>query len=107
MKNMENLKGKVKETAIEVKDWASENKGAIIAYGACAGILVGSIVLGQRKDKKISAAWRAAKEAYDNGNLDHNFGPYKVMKFFEPKTGEFIGETMCHENTVEAFLNVK
>lgn len=106
MKKFNELKGKVKETAVEVKDWASENKGAIIAYGACAGILIGGIVLGRRNTKKFEAAWRAAKEAYENGNLDYDFGPYKVIKFFEP-TGEFIGENIMHKDSCEVFMNLK
>lgn len=106
MKKLNEIKGKVKETAVEVKEFASENKGLIIAYGAFIGVVAGDIVLGQRSSKKYKAAWRAAKEAYENGNLAHDFGPYKVMKIFEP-TGEFIGETVCHKDTCEAFLNFK
>lgn len=104
---LKEIKGKVKETAVEAKDWVYDHKEGLIACGALTGILVGGIVLGRKHTKKFESAWRAAKQAYDNGDLDYDFGPYKLMKFFEPKTGEFIGETLCHEDTVEAFLDVK
>lgn len=104
---LKEIKGKVKETAVEVKDWTIDHKEGLIAGGILTGVLIGSIVLGRRYDKKFEKAWRGAKQAYDNGQLDYDFGPYKLMKFFEPKTGEFIGETLCHKDTVEAFLNVK
>lgn len=104
---LKEIKGKVKETAVEVKDWANEHKGNLIVGGVGAGIIIAGIVLGRKYDKKFESAWRAAKQAYDNGDLDHDFGPYKLMKFFEPKTGEFIGETLCHEDAVETFLNLK
>ena len=104
---LKEIKGKAKEAAVEVKDWANEHKGNLIVCGVGAGIIITGIVLGRKYDKKFELAWRAAKQAYDNGELDHDFGPYKLMKFFEPKTGEFIGETLCHKDTVEAFLNVK
>lgn len=104
---LKEIKGKVKETAVEAKDWADDHKEGLIAFGVLTGVLVGGIVLGRIYDKKYESAWRAAKQAYDNGDLNHDFGPYKLMKFFEPKTGEFIGETLCHEDTVKGFLNVK
>lgn len=106
MKKLNNLKGKVKETAVEVKDWASENKGLIISCGALAVSIIGCVAITRYDSKKCAKAWRAAKEAYENGNLDHDFGPYKVMKIFEP-TGQFIGETVCHEKTTNAFLELK
>lgn len=106
MKKLNELKGKVKETAVEVKDWTSEHKVAIACSGVYAGALIGCIVLGRHNSKKFETAWRAAKEAYENGNLDHDFGPYKVMKIFEP-TGQFIGETVCHKDTCEVFLKLK
>lgn len=104
---LKEIKGKVKNVAKGAKEFVEENKALCIIDGA---IVVGAItlgVLGHRHDKKFENAWRAAKEALDNGNLEHEFGPYKVMKFFEPKTGDFIGQTMCHEETVKAFLELK
>lgn len=101
------LKGKVKGMAVEAKEWFSDHKVDIAIYGTMTGVLVGSIVLGRLHDKKFENAWRAAKTAYENGQLDADFGPYKLMKFFEPNTGEFIGETMCHKDIVEAFLKLK
>lgn len=107
MAKLENLKVRVKGMASEAKDWFDDYKFEIAFYGITAGILVGGIALGQHYSKKYEKAWRAAKEAYENGHLDQDFGPYKLMKFFEPKTGEFIGETMCHEASVKSFLNLK
>lgn len=107
MAKLENLKVKVKGMALEAKDWIDDYKFELAFYGITAGVLVGGIVLGRHNSKKYEKAWRAAKEAYENGQLDSNFGPYKLMKFFEPATGEFIGETMCHNDSVKAFLNLK
>ena len=107
MAKLENLKVKVKEKAVEAKDWMVDYKFELAFYGAAAGILIGGIVLWQHNAKKYEKAWRAAKEAYENGRLDQDFGPYKVMRFFEPKTGDFLGETMCHNDSVKAFLNLK
>lgn len=104
---LKEIKGKVKETAVEAKDWVYDHKEGMVAGGIGTGIIITGIVLGRNHAKKFESAWRAAKQAYDNGDLDYDFGPYKLMKFFEPKTGEFIGETLCHENAVEGFLNVK
>lgn len=104
---LKEIKGKVKEKAVEVKDWTVDHKGELIAFGSIAGILVGGIVLGRRVNKKYVDGWRRATEAYKNGDLTADFGPYKLMRFLEPKTGEFIGEVMCHEDTVKAFLDVK
>lgn len=108
---IKNLKVKVKGATVEAKDWIIDHKYEIIFYGGfygvMAGVLAGSIVLGRHNSKKYEKAWRAAKEAYENGHMDHDFGPYKVMRFFEPSTGEFLGETMCHNDSVKAFLNLK
>lgn len=101
------IKGKVKETANKAKDWAFDHKEGLIASGALAGVLIGSIVLGRKYNKKFEKAWRAAKQAYERGQVDYDFGPYKVMRFLEPKTGEFIGETVCHEDACKAFLDLK
>lgn len=105
------IKGKVKGMAVEAKDWVVDHKFELAFYGgfygAIAGVLAGSIVLGRHNSKKYEKAWRAAKEAYENGRLDSDFGPYKVMRFFEPSTGDFLGETMCHNDSVKAFLNLK
>ena len=105
--NKENLKVKVKNVTDEVREFVDDNKFYIGFYGVGIGMIVGGIVLGRNYNKKFEEAWRAAKQAYDNGNLDYDFGPYKVMKFFEPKTGEFIGETLCHGETVKAFIDLK
>ena len=104
---LERVTGKVKEIGTEVKKWASENKSELIYWGALTGIIVGAGVLGHRNNKKFETAWRAAKSAHDNQDLDHDFGPYKIMCFMEPITREFIGETMCHEDSMKNFLNVK
>ena len=104
---LKEIKGKVKETAVKVKDLVVDNKEVVIYCGALTGILVGSIVYGRRINKKYDTAWRNAKQAFENGQLDADFGPYKLMKFFEPKTGDFIGQTMCHEDSVNAFLDLK
>lgn len=107
MLKLEKITGKVKETAVEVKDWANDHKEALFVCGAITGVIVGGIVLGRAYDKKYEKAWRDAKRALDDGRLDYDFGPYKLMRFLEPKTGEMIGETVCHKNTVDLFLEVK
>lgn len=104
---LKEIKGKVKETATKVKDVVVDNKEVIAFYGVMTGVIVGSVVWGRHSSKKYETAWRKAKEAFENGQLDADFGPYKLMKFFEPKTGEFIGQTMCHEKSVKAFLELK
>lgn len=107
MTKLKDLKVKVGEKASEAKDWIVDHSFEVAFYGTMTGVLVGSIVLGRHNSKKYEKAWRAAKEAYENGRLDSDFGPYKVMRFFEPATGKFIGETMCHNDSVKAFLNLK
>ena len=106
IKKLNGVAGKIKETGGKAKDVIVDNKEVIIVDGVVIGLLVGSIVLSKRNSKKYEALWRAAKKAYDEGNLDYDFGPYKVIKIFEP-TGEFVGETLCHETTTKAFLNLK
>lgn len=107
MSKINEIKGKIKDKATEAKDVIVDNKDVIVPLGVAAGVLIGGIALSKHNSKKFEAMWRAAKKAYDEGNLDYDFGPYKVMKIFEPKTGEFIGETLCHESATTAFLNVK
>lgn len=107
MTKINEIKSKVRGMAVEAREWLDDHKSEIAVYGTITGVLVGGIVLGRLHDKKFENAWRAAKTAYENGQLDADFGPYKLMKFFEPNTGEFIGETMCHKDTVEAFLKLK
>ena len=104
---LKEIKGKVKETAVKVKDAVIDNKEIVIYYGALTGILVGGIVYGRHVNKKYEAAWRNAKQAFENGQLDADFGPYKLMRFLEPKTGDFIGQTMCHEDTMNLYLKLK
>lgn len=107
MKKLNGITEKIKEKAGKAKDVIVDNKEVIIVDGLVVGLLVGSMVLSKRNSKKYETLWRAAKKAYDEGNLDYDFGPYKVMKIFEPKTGEFLGETLCHETATKAFLNIK
>ena len=107
MKKTEEIKCKVKEATNEVKEVIVDNKGQFILYGVCIIIGLICIVLCKRDSKKHHLLWSAAKKAYENGDLNHDFGPYKVMKFFEPKTKEFIGETVVHENCMKAFLDIK
>lgn len=101
------VKGKVKDGVNRTKELIMDNKELIVYCGAAVGVVVGSVVFGRHINKKYETAWRAAKQAFDNGQLDADFGPYKVTKFFEPKTGEFIGQTMIHKTSVEAFLDLK
>ena len=104
---MKELKGKVKNGLKETKEFMSENKALCVTWGAIIGGSIVLGVLGHQHDKKFENAWRAAKEALDNNDLEYDFGPYKVMKILEPKTGELIGQTMCHEDTTNLFLNLK
>ena len=50
---LKEIKGNVKETAVEVKDWTIEHKEGLIAGGILTGVLIGSIVLGRKYDKKL------------------------------------------------------
>lgn len=107
MSKINEIKNKAKEKAGAAKEWLVDNKSEIAYYGVLTGIAVGGVVASKLHDKKYHNMWSNAKNAWENGNLDHDFGPYKVMKFFEPKTGEFIGETMCHERAMKSFLKLK
>ena len=42
-----------------------------------------------------------------DGNRNYDYGPYKLCKFFDPKTLEEIGKVMMHETSVDAFLKLK
>lgn len=107
MSKMNEIKNKVKETATEVKDFVVDNKGLIASCAASGVLIIGGIVYGRKIDKKYETAWRKAKELFESGQLDGDFGPYKVAKFFEPKTGELIGQTMMHVDSVNAFSSLK
>ena len=107
IKKLNGITEKIKVKAGKVKDVIVDNKEVIIVNGVAIGLIAGGIVLSKRSSKKYEALWRAAKKAYDEGNLEYDFGPYKVMKIFEPKTGEFLGETLCHETATKAFLELK
>lgn len=85
-----------------------DDYGLIIGYCAvCVAIPVGMIALGRRKSKKFEIAWREAQKQMLDGNRNYDYGPYKLCKFFDPNTLEEIGKLVMHEDTVEAFLNVK
>lgn len=75
--------------------------GAI--YGAYAGI-IGYYVI---KGHKLRKVWKVAKTALDEDRTDVDFGPYKVVEFFEPKTGEKIGRTLYHEKGMKDVLKFK
>lgn len=107
MSKINEIKVKVKETATEVKDFVVDNKGLIASCAFSSVLIIGGIVYGRKVDKKYETAWRKAKELYESGQLDGDFGPYKVAKFFEPKTGELIGQTMMHVDSVNAFSSLK
>lgn len=106
IKKLNGVTEKIKETAGKAKDVVVDNKEAIIVNGVAIGLLVGGVIYTKHNSKKFEKLWRAAKTAYENGDMDYDFGPYKVMKIFEP-TGEFIGETLCHETATKAFLDLK
>ena len=106
MSKINEIKNKVKETTDKVKDVVVDNKKAIIVNGVAIGLLVGGVIYTKHNSKKFEKLWRAAMTAYENGDMNYDFGPYKVMKIFEP-TGEFIGETLCHETATKAFLDLK
>ena len=101
------MKEKVIGKVSEVKDWTVDHKVELIAVGVYAGIITGGVLLGRRSVKKGEVAWQKAMEAYKNGQMDYDFGPYKIMRILEPKTGDFIGEVLCHKDVCKALLGIK
>ena len=103
----EKIKEKAKDGAEKVKDFW-DDYGLFIGYCAvCIAIPAGTIVLGKRRSKKATIAWREAQKQMLNGNRNYDYGPYKLCKFFDPNTLEEIGKLMMHETSVDAFLKVK
>ena len=103
----EKIKEKAKNGAEKVKDFW-DDYGIIIGYcAACIVIPVGLIALGRRGSKKAMIAWREAQKQMLDGNLNYDYGPYKLCKFFDPNTLEEIGKVVMHKDTVEAFSKVK
>lgn len=103
----EKIKEKAKNGAEKVKDFW-DDYGLLVGY--CAGgiaITAGLMALGKRSYKKAMIAWREAQKQMLDGNLNYDYGPYKLCKFFDPNTLEEIGKMVVHKDTVEAFLNVK
>lgn len=93
---------------MEQKEWIGNHKIELVTYGICGAIVIGSVVLGKKSDKKWHDKWLKATEAMNNGSTNpEDYGPYKLMKIFEPATGEFIGQVMCHEDSCKAFLECK
>lgn len=103
---LKELKGKVQNGIGRAKELVTDNKEACIYVGSLVAIVGVSVICG-RRNKRYQTAWRNAKQAFEAGQLDADFGPYKLMKFFEPATGEFLGQTMCHEKSVKSFLDLK
>ena len=103
---LKELKSKVRNGIGRVKEVVADNKELVIYAGTMVGVIGVSVVCG-RRNKRYQTAWRNAKQAFEAGQLDTDFGPYKLMKFFEPTTGDFIGQTMIHEDSVEQFLKFK
>lgn len=113
-KKMKELKNKVETKAKEVGtgfvDFVGDHVPEII-YGTLVvgGLTMWGLALHKvnKESKGWEAAWRLANDHMKNNDTDFDYGPYKLMKFFEPKTGELIGQMACHEDTVKAFLEVK
>ena len=104
---LQEIKGKVKNGTEKVTDFCKDHWFELaVGAGCIVGGTIG-IVLVKRDSKKFETMWRGALHAYRNGDLNYDYGPYKVVKFFDPKTLEQIGDTVMHKDTVEAFMNCK
>lgn len=104
---MSKLTTKAKELAKRGKEFVSDHQTEIV----CAGIIVSGIVATGAyihiHNKRFFKLWQEANNALHNGDMNHDYGPYKIMRFIEPKTRELIGEVACHEDTCKAFLDIK
>lgn len=102
----EKIKEKAKNGAEKVKDFW-DDYGYYGYCAVCIAIPVGVIALGIRGSKKAMIAWREAQKQMLDGNLNYDYGPYKLCKFFDPNTLEEIGKVVMHETSVDAFLKLK
>lgn len=104
---LKEFKEKVSKKANQVKAWFVENKEVAIYLGICAAWVTGICVWSHKYSKKYNTLWRKAKAALENNDTEYDYGPYKIMAFFEPKTREFLGELPCHVKSVDQFLKLK
>lgn len=108
MSKITNLKEKVEGKVNGAKEWVGNHKVELVTYAVFGGIVISSIAIGKKYDKKYHDMWLKAMEAMNNGSTNpEDYGPYKLMKIFEPGTEEFIGQLMCHEDACKGFLECK
>lgn len=107
------LKRKAKKILPKIKDGATGLVGffedhfvEMIIGGCIVGGIVG-LAKAKNDSKAWEDAWRLANNYMKNNDFDHDFGPYKLMKVIEPKTGELLGQFACHEDTANVYLNLK
>lgn len=103
---LNNLKVKAKEGKDKVCNFVSDHAFEIGYWSVLVGGTVALCVVGKRKAKEYNTMWRNAMTAFRNGDKDYDYGPYKITEFFEPNTGEKIGELLMHQDSVKAFLDV-
>ncbi len=108
MLKLREAKKKMCEKAANAKKWTSDHKKILIAGGALGAVVVSTVYgMHVRKEcKALDELWSKTIDAMKRKDRDFDYGPYKIMRFFEPKTEELIGEMPCHVNAVNGFLNV-
>ncbi len=104
---LNNLKVKAKEGKDKVCKFVTDNAFEIGYWSVLVGGTVALCVVGNCKRKKYATMWHYAMTAFRNGDKDYVYGPYKIAEFFEPNTGEKIGDMLMHQDSVKAFLEVK
>ena len=104
---LQTIKTKGKECGAKVKNFYENHQDGCF-YAGC--IIAGSLI-GIGFSKYTSAKWnkmrKSALDAYRNNDTNYDFGPYKVAKFFNPNTKEFIGDTIMLEDLVNVFLEAE
>lgn len=105
-KKAKKIEEKIKEGATGLVGFVGDHIPEFVGGAMFIGGIIGLAKLSQRS-KAFEDAWRLANNYMKNNDFDHDFGPYKLMKVFEPKTGEFLGQFACHEDTANIYLSLK
>ena len=96
-----------KKESGKVRKWISDHSEELIIGGIYTVIIGGSIALsivGYKKNKEWTNQWKSAMNAFRKNDTEYDYGPYKVMRFFEPKDGTVIGDILAHKDLMETYL---